>query len=287
MSGCSNIWLTFAFYSLQVKLLKEMMAVSSVRMWRAVLIAWLVTAPLQAQVDERSAAAVVRTLQAAVAQNDRKAVAALIRYPVTVFTGGVRVPVSDASELVRSYDALFSRSLKVVIAQAAFPRRGGPPPSAPIEVSARQITIAGNVVEIEPVGGRLLITGIHVPLSPGSTRTGSGPQDSASRPTRRISIGFGRIEHTGTLAPRQREGYLLSARRNQVLDVRITGVSGRDIVLEIVNVNTRKPIDSKAKEGVRTWVGRIPQDGEYRIDVVRLAARGAAQLRYTLVVSLG
>ena len=68
--------------------------------------------------------------------------------------------------------------------------------------------------------------------------------------------------------------------------MRITGVSGRDIVLEIVNVKTRSPIDSKAKGGVRTWVGRIPEDGDYRIDVVRLAPGGDARLPYTLLLRL-
>ncbi len=242
----------------------------------------------QAQVDERSAAAFVRTLQQAVARNDRAAVAAMIRYPLTVFAGGVRIPITDASDLVHSYDAVFSPALKLVIADATMRGRGGAAAAPPIDVDADRVTIAGDAVQVEAIRGRLLITAIHAPLAASSNRITSGTATGATRgrEPRRIAIGFGRIEHLGSLGPGQRDGYLLSAHRNQVLDVRITGVSGRDVVIELTNTKTRTPIDAKARGGVRTWVGRIPEDADYRIDVVRLAARGSAQLLYTLVVSL-
>lgn len=235
------------------------------------------------QVDERSAATFVRGLQQAVARNDRAAVAAMIRYPLTVFAGGIRIPVSDASDLVRSYEAVFSPALTLVIAQATLP--GRQPGAGTIVVENGRVMIAGDAVEIQPVGGRLLITGIHAPLAASSSRSAGG-QRAATRQPRRISIGFGRIEHLGTLRPGERDAYVLSARKNQMLDLRLTGVSGRDVVLEIVHAKTRAPIDAKARGGVRTWVGRVPEDADYRIDVVRLASRGAADLPYTLLVSL-
>jgi len=37
---------------------------------------------------------------------------------------------------------------------------------------------------------------------------------------------------------------------------------------------------------VRTWIGRLPQDGDYRIDVVRLATAGDSLLPYVMVVSM-
>jgi hypothetical protein len=45
------------------------------------------------------------------------------------------------------------------------------------------------------------------------------------------------------------------------------------------------PLDSRARDGARTWIGRIPDDGDYRIDVVRLAAAGASLLPYVLAIS--
>ena len=252
-----------------------------------ILAALILAAVFQRNVDERSAAAFVRTLQQAVARDDRTAVAAMIRYPLTVFAGGVRIPVSDASDMVHSYNAVFSPALRLVIANATMRGRGAAPTS-PIDIDAARVTSAGDAVQIEPVGGRLLITAIHAPLAAGSTHappaTGSG-RTTGGQP-RRIAVAFGRIEHMGSLAAGQRDAYLLSGRKNQVLDVRVTGVRGRDVIFELTNARTHKAIDAKADGGVRTWVGRIPEDGDYRIDVVRLAARGPAQLLYTLVVSL-
>jgi hypothetical protein len=254
-------------------------------MCRGIVAVSLLAIVIHGQVDERSAAAFVRALREAVARNDRAAVAAMIRYPLTVFAGGVRIPVSDASDLVHSYEAVFSPALKLVIAEATRPGRGREAGAGTIVVETDRVVIAGDALEIQPVGGRLLITGIHAPLAASSSRTGGGHGPGARQP-RRISIGFGRIEHPGTLGPGERDAYLLSARKNQMLDLRVTGVSGRDVVLEIVNARTRAPIDSKARGGVRTWVGRVPEDADYRIGVVRLASRGPANLPYTLLVSL-
>jgi hypothetical protein len=46
--------------------------------------------------DQRLAVAFVLDLQRGLAGDDRAAVAALIAYPLTVFAGGVRIPVRDA-----------------------------------------------------------------------------------------------------------------------------------------------------------------------------------------------
>ena len=89
-----------------------------------------------------------------------------------------------------------------------------------------------------------------------------------------------------SLARGERDAYLLSATKNQLLEVRINGVSGRDVVARITGIKSSAPIDARARDGVRTWIGRIPEDGDYRIDVVRLANDGASELSYLMVVSL-
>jgi hypothetical protein len=250
-----------------------------------ILASWLFAAAIQIPVDDRAAVSFVRELQRAVARDDRAAVAALVQYPLTVHAGGVRIPVHDSGDLVLSYDAVFSPALKLVIARAALPGRGRPPTGSAIEITANGVTIGGDAVRIEPVGGRLKITAIHVPLAASSTeRTAGG--GGGSRAPRRIALAFGRIQHAGALGRGGHDAYLLWARKNQVLDVRITGVSGRDIVVRIVNVKTGGALDARAQSGVRTWVGRIPEDGDYRLDVVRLASGGPAQLLYDLALSL-
>src|SRR5687768_1810515 len=65
----------------------------------------------------------LRELQRAVAADNRQAVAALVEYPITVFIGGVRVPMRDAAALTEHYDQIFTPELKRIIAGTGVPGR--------------------------------------------------------------------------------------------------------------------------------------------------------------------
>jgi hypothetical protein len=246
-----------------------------------------VTMAVQATVpDERLAAVFVHELQRALARDDRAAVSALIQYPLTVFAGGLRIPVSNAAALLQSYDVIFTPALKAMIARAAIPARGRPAPDTAIVVSADLVSIAGDAVRIAPVGIGLKITRITVPLAPSATESGAAAKRGGRQEPQRLALGIGRIQRAGALARGERHAYLLSAMKNRLLEVRINGVSGRDIVARISRVTSREPLDSRAHDGVRTWIGRVPEDGDYRIDVVRLATAGDSPLPYVMSVSM-
>jgi hypothetical protein len=149
-------------------------------------------------------------------------------------------------------------------------------------------------VRIEPVGSELKITSITVPLATvlesskarrSSTGSAPGACRGAGQP-QRLVIGVGQVQRSGALRPGERDAYLLSATKNQLLEARINGVSGRAIVARIISTKSGAPIDSRANNGVRTWIGRIPEDGDYCIDVVRLAPGGSSQLPYVMVVMM-
>ncbi|MBI1876605.1 MAG: hypothetical protein HYS05_22310 [Acidobacteria bacterium] len=236
--------------------------------------------------DDRSVSLFLRELQRGVACDDRPAVSALVQFPLTVFAGGVRIPISDAATLLQNYDVVFSPALKTLISQAAMPARGRSTSSAAsVTFTADFATIGVDAVRIEPVGGGLRITGITLPLAVSAAGSAASVRRGAGRAPQRLILGVGQIQRTGALAPGERDAYLLSATKNQRLEVRINGVSGRDIVARITSIKSRAPIDSRAHDGVRIWIGRIPEDGDYRIDVVRLAAGGAPRLPYLIVVS--
>jgi hypothetical protein len=55
-------------------------------------------------------------------------------------------------------------------------------------------------------------------------------------------------------------------------------------VARLTNVRTGKAVDDRAHEGVRTWTGRLPDEGDYRIDVVRLDTGRDPRLSYVLTV---
>ena len=112
---------------------------------------------------------------------------------------------------------------------------------------------------------------------------------AVARPTRapeRLVLDVGEIRRAGALAGGERDVYLLPAKKNRLLEVRINGVNGRDIVARIVRVTGAAPVDQRARDGVRTWIGRLPDDGDYRIEVLRLAPGGASRLSYVMVVSM-
>ena len=64
--------------------------------------------------DDRSVSTFLRDLQRSVARDDRPAVSALVQYPLTVFAGGVRIPIRDAAALLQNYDVVFSPALKTI-----------------------------------------------------------------------------------------------------------------------------------------------------------------------------
>jgi hypothetical protein len=236
--------------------------------------------------DDRSVATFLRELQRDLARDDRAAVSALVQYPLTVFAGGVRIPISDAAALRQNFDLVFSPALKDLISHASMPRRGAARSAGSVVVTDDFATIGVDAVRIEPAGEALKITRITVPLAAPSAGNGAGVTRRGGAGPQRLRLDFGRIQRAGVLAGGEREAYLLSARKNRLLEVRINGVSGRDIVARIINVTSGAAIDARSHEGVRTWIGRIPEDGDYRIEVVRLAPGGAPRLDYVMVVAI-
>jgi hypothetical protein len=241
----------------------------------------------QEALDERAVAPFLRQLQRAVARDDRQAVAAQVQYPLMVTAGAVRIPIADAAALVAAYDVVFSPALRAMLAQASLQAGERTPPACPVEIAGDTVTIGDDLIRIQRVDGRLKVTRMKLPSVPLA-----GPSPAPSRPTgagrgpRRLNLQVGEARLSGALAPRGRDVYLLSATRNQLLEVRIDRVSGRSIVARIVNAKSREPIDARARDGARSWTGRVPADGDYRIDVVRAGSSGEPYLPYVIVVAM-
>jgi hypothetical protein len=254
----------------------------------------LLAAAQSSSLEKQSVAAFLRELNRAVTQDDRPAVSGLVRYPLVVWAGDVRILLPDPAALVQQYDAVFSPALKAVIADATALPRGGDALPGSVVVSRDVVTIANDAVRIEPVAGALKITRLSVPLASVTATSASpvpaGPGGRASprvnRQPVRILMGIGRIERAGALEPGGRDSYVVSAVKNRLLDVRVTRVNGRDVVVRISNAKSRAAVDSRAHEGVRTWTGRLPEDGDYLIEIVRLAPASAGRLPYGVVISM-
>jgi hypothetical protein len=252
-----------------------------------VLLAARASGATQDAVNENSVLQFLRELQRAVASDDRKAVAALMHYPLTVWAAGVRIPIPDAQALHRYYDAVFSPALKDAIALAQLPRTGRPAPAVAVSITDSGAVVHENTITIDRVGGRLKVTRISAPLKPidRPRAAGAPPKSPSPREPQRVVMGLRTVRLSGYLLDGGRDSYVIWADRKQLLEVRVTGVRERDVVARIVEVKTRTPVDARAAEGTRTWIGRVPESGEYRIDVVRLA-RGREPLPYGLTLRL-
>ncbi|MFN8640095.1 MAG: hypothetical protein U0360_11775 [Dehalococcoidia bacterium] len=265
------------------------------RIWSASLAAALVITLTSTQpVTNLEASAVTAWLQAFqsdVRRDDRAAVAARMQFPLTVFAGGLRIPVADADAFIAKYDVVVTPALKSALA-AARVATAGPASSTPVTIHADAVSIGRDLLTVSLVDGALKVTRMTVPLAPGVTEPASSPPSTA--PARRaprtgpvrLVVGLSPVRRAGALAVGARDTFVLAAKRAQRLEVRVIGVSGRDVVAYLTRAATGAPLDPRAQDGVRTWVGRVPDDGDYRIDVVRLSDAGGARQPYTLVVEL-
>jgi hypothetical protein len=215
-----------------------------------------------------SLAQFVASLQQAVARNDRNTVAGMVRYPIEVQAGGLQIPVSDASSFVKIYDSVMSQAVR----QAVTGARVGPDATAPVTL--------GGAVTIGAAQGGYRITGIKVPAG----ATSKPPGEMIER---QLSFRVGQpTQVSGTLEAGGTDRFILYAARGAYLDIRLSGVPGRSVLVRLLDAGSGKPVDARADTGTRVWTGRVGAEGNYRIEVVRQADSGKEPLIYTMAVTM-
>ena len=241
--------------------------------------------------DDRSADRFLAALQAASDRDDRAAIAGMVQYPIRTFVSGWVIPIVDRKTFITSFAAFFTEEIKDLVAEAA---------ARPRVLKPNDVIVLGNgALRAMRIDGRFRIIGIVPP-----------PPSRKVRGTRRgttvvsFRTGESSAAFTGTLAAGEHERYVVRASRNELLEVRVDRLRGRDIVARVfdaANVTRCKgsdplqgvrpltfgaaPLDP-CQEGTRAWTGRVPATGDYLIDVVRAAPAGEAVLTYWLTVSL-
>ena len=228
-------------------------------------------------------------LQRAVASGDRQAVAAMIRYPLTVSIAGVglRVPINDAADFLARYDDILTEPLRDEIARASVL-----PQSARPQVGATPaaLSIGSNLILIERVDGRPQIVSIAVPQveGGGADRTASASSSAPiPRAPRRVSIRVGPrpTQVAGSLAIDAIDSYLVFVPKGQTLGVRLERVPPGTAAIRVAHGRTGAPLNPKMAEG--RFVSGMAADGaEYRIEVRRLSCEDAAPVPYMLSLTL-
>jgi hypothetical protein len=248
--------------------------------------------------DARAASAFLAALQNAVRRDDRTAVAAMIQYPILVNTGTLRIPFAEPAALAERYDLIFSPALKAAIAASAFAAPGQQRSPTTTVTSETAMTIAGGYIGAEKIEGVFRITRISLPppdgaaaspgpassVAPNSPAKGAAPRRGAERLTVRGRLRM--AQATGTLAAGETRSYIVWGGQGQLLDVRVDGVRGREILLRVVNARTGAPVDARAGEGVRRWSGRLSAGADYRIELKRGEPDPDRAPQYALVVTV-
>jgi hypothetical protein len=217
-------------------------------------------------------------LQSSIEGRDRRAVAAMVEYPITVLVSGLQVPIRDAATMVKTYDAVFTPDMENLIAQSGVPRSGQPPPAYAVKTTSDGMTI-GGFLWIQRVGSSFKITRITVPPA-SSIRTVRHDLTRVSFPNGITS------QLSGILARRDEvRSYLVRGQQGQALQVTITGFRGRDAVLRVLDAQKHVVVAS-TRSNDRLWSGALPATADYRIDVVRTAADTDPSLLYVLSVTL-
>lgn len=216
-------------------------------------------------------------LQRASEAGDRAAIAAMVRYPITISIGGLRIPFADPAALLERYDNIFNPALRDAIARAS--------------VSAGSV-IGANEVVVSEVNGELRIVSIQVPPDPaGGSTPAVAPADRSTgvaRKTERrriaIRVGSRPTQIPGLLARDATDVYILFLPKGRLAGIRLERAPVGSAAVRVVHARTGAPLGSRTSADGRYVSGRPTEDGDYYIEVRGSGADG--HLPYMLSLSL-
>jgi hypothetical protein len=229
---------------------------------------------------ERRADGFARSLAQAMARRDRSAVASMIRHPATVVAGGLTIPLIDRATTLQLYNLVFTPELRCLLEQSGMRRAGQPAPRYPIRADAAGAMLADGRVRVEQIDGDLRVIRIIVPPA-----SGIAPPPP-SKPQRVAFRGQNQAQYAGRLYGDGVDSYLVKAGRGSLLEARIERFPGRNAAVRVTHQPSGRVLDRPGAPAPRTWVGRLTEAGEYRIDVVRQAPFCEPPFTYLLTVTL-
>jgi hypothetical protein len=218
-------------------------------------------------------------LQRASQAGDRAAIAEMVRYPIPVSIGGLRVPFADAAALLDRYDDIFNSTLRDAIARAS--------------ASAGSVIGLSEVV-ISEVNGQLRITSIAVPdetggggspvVAPVARSTGTARKQERRRIA--IRVGPRPTQVPGLLARDATDEFTLFLPKGRLAGIRLERAPVGSASIRVVHARTGAPLGSRASADGRYVSGRPSEDSDYRIEVRRTGGDDDAPLPYMLSLTL-
>jgi hypothetical protein len=218
----------------------------------------------------------------AFARGDRPAVAGMVRYRLVVDAGGLMIPIVDRATLVKMWDVVFPSEVRCLIEGSGVPRPGRPPPKYAIRVDPGGVWYGDGRIRADRGPDGLKITRMTLP--PGF---GSG---AAGKPRQVLyKWGKGLATYRGRLSAANVDVYLVQARAGDLLNAQLERVSVDQASLRVMQQTGNRSLSAAGPSGSdarRLWAGRVPETGEYRVEVVRRGAYCDPAVNYQLKVSL-
>ena len=239
-------------------------------------------APSPSPAEPRQVQLFLEQLQRASEADDRTAVAAMIRFPITIGIGGFRVPIADTASFLSRYDDIFNPPLRAAIARGE------------IQAAPGGFIIGANDIVIGLVNGHPIVTSIAVPaFADDGGASAVPPVDrpaGARRPAvpRRVAIRVGPrpTQIPGTLAGDTIDSLILFLPKGRLASIRLERVPAGSAAIRVVHARTGAPLAARTSSDGRFVSGRAADDGDYRIEVRRTGATDNGHLPYMLSLSL-
>jgi hypothetical protein len=224
--------------------------------------------------------AFIGRLRSGLAAGNRRAVAAMFRYPLRATSAlPLPIPIDNPAATLQMYDLLFTPEMRCAIELAQVPRPDRPAPKYPLLANGGALTLGGGVLIAERGAGAFRITRISMIGVPGGQKPGVPAQQQAADLRFRGSVQF-----AGLLSGDGFDRYTVRLTKGALLRGRLERFRGLDAVFRVTDAGGNA-VDAKA-DGRRTWAATIPESATYRVDIVRKAAFCDPTITYLLTLTV-
>ena len=221
--------------------------------------------------------AFVNILLRAMQAHNVKQVAGLFQYPFRLGAPGVPlpIPVNSPAELIRMYDMVFNPAMRCAIETSRIPNRSEPRPPFKMAIAEGVVTLADGRVIASRTKDGMRITRMTLLMG----------TKAPARPPQRLNPSS-RAQASGRLAHDDVDAYLVSLRAGSDLTVAVEGFPGRSLLLRVRDAATNALVQGAPTEFSRTWNARVPQAGDYRIEIVRNTGYCDPDVTYVLTAGV-
>ena len=217
---------------------------------------------LQAQSPSDNPEVAARTLTqrmlSAMSHRDVDALAAMFKFPVSVRSGGVTIPIGNRAALEKAFDTVFTPELGCALERSLQPSDGA---GDAVRKDGESLSIGRGAVHLQPSGPSFVIARIDEPA-------GAAPAAPRAQP-RRVDVPSGQVQFAGTLAVGGADRYVVPVRQGDVLQARVERFQGRAIGVRVVDAKTGRVLSTGA-DTARVVSVTAPQPGDVAVDVTRL-----------------